>query len=902
MNYVPPPGGNLAGRTPSPAVAAIDAEADAGPADAATSYCRHCGLPVAAGTRFCCSGCAGAHALVHDLGLDAYYRRRTIDPSQPALKPDDGADAPLDLTPFVNTDNARADDGTATVELVVEGLHCAACVWLIELVLARQPGVVRARVNMTTRRLALCWRQADADPAVLVEPVRRLGYRFVPFDARMLAGAEAERERALLRAMAVAGFAFGNVMLLSIAVWAGHGDGMGPATRTLMHWLSALIALPAIAYAGRPFFRPAFAALRHGRTNMDVPISLGVVLASAMSLHETIRGGEHAYFESAVGLLFFLLIGRYLDRRARGRARSSAEHLMMLSARAVTVVAADGTTRIAAPAAVRAGDMVLVAAGERIPVDGHVAAGESSLDTSLIDGEAMPKPAGPGTAVFAGTVNLAAPLRITVGAVGPATLLAEITRLVEAAEQQRSRYVVLADRIARFYTPFVHATALFTFLGWWLAVGIAWQAALLNAIAVLIITCPCALALAVPVVQVLAVGRLLRRGILVKSGTALERVAAADTVVFDKTGTLTEGRPQLLDAVDIPPAALARAAGLAAHSRHPLARALVRACERAGVPVVAAIGVREVAGEGMEAGENGAGAAARLGRRRFVGMEGIDPLAGPDGAENAPELWFAEPGDAARPLPLRRPPAHGCRRRRRRASSRRPSGDASLRRPDRGRCPARRDARHRRLAGGADAGRQGRGDQGPGSRRTAGADGRRRAQRCPGPGGGARFDVAGDGRRRQPDRGRRRLSGRPARSRRRDATCRRRRRPPRPPEPDPRLPLQRGDGAARRPRPGDAARGRDRHVVVVAPGHPERASPQPGAGVAMDIILYLIPAALFLGLIGLAAFLWALKSGQFDDLDGAAHRILFEDDEPPLARGPRADPPQAPEPPTPPQR
>ena len=522
--------------------------------------------------------------------------------------------------------------------MVVEGLHCAACVWLIESVLARQPGVVRARVNMTTRRLTLSWRPAETDPAALLDPVRRLGYRLVPFDARILAGAEAGRERELLRAMAVAGFAFGNVMLLSIAVWAGHGEGMGPATRTLLHWLSALIALPAIAYAGRPFFRPALAALRHGRTNMDVPISLGVVLASAMSLHETIRGAEHAYFESAVGLLFFLLIGRYLDRRARGRARSSAEHLTILSARAVTVVAADGTTRVVAPAAVRPGEVVLVAAGERIPVDGHVMTGESSLDTSLIDGEASPKRASPGSAVFAGTLNLTAPLRVTVGVVGAATLLAEITRLVEAAEQQRSRYVVLADRIARAYTPFVHATALATFLGWWLAGGVPWQTALLNAIAVLIITCPCALALAVPVVQVLAVGRLLRRGILVKSGTALERIAAVDTIVFDKTGTLTEGRPQLLDEETVPARALARAAGIAAHSRHPLARALLRACERAGLPVVAATGVRELAGEGMQT--EGNDATTRLGRRSFVGIAETGSGAGQDGAA---ELWLAEP-------------------------------------------------------------------------------------------------------------------------------------------------------------------------------------------------------------------------------------------------------------------
>ncbi len=636
----------------------------AGASGVGPGACLHCGLPVTAGVRFCCSGCAGAYALIHDLGLDAYYRRRTIDPAQPALRPIDGAGDAFDLAAFVgaadtgeDAEVAGAGAGTASIELVVEGLHCAACVWLIESVLARQSGVVRARVNMTSRRLLLSWRPGEADPAALLEPVHRLGYRCVPFDARLLADAEAEHERFLLRAMAVAGFAFGNVMLLSIAVWAGHGEGMGPATRTLLHWLSALIALPAIVYAGRAFFGPALAALRHGRTNMDVPISLGVILASAMSLHETIRGAEHAYFESAVGLLFFLLIGRYLDRRARGRARSSAGHLMMLKARAVTVVTADGSAQIVAPGAVLPGWEVLVAAGERIPVDGRIIAGESRLDTSLIDGESLPKPAGPGTLVFAGTLNLAAPLRVGVDAVGERTLLAEISRLVETAEQRRSRYVIIADRIARAYTPFVHATALLTFLGWWQGMGVPWgvpwQTALLHAVAVLIITCPCALALAVPVVQVLAVGRLLRRGILVKSGTALERIAAVDTVVFDKTGTLTEGRPQLLDAARVPRDVLARAAGLAAHSRHPLARALVRACEEAGLAVVAATAVRESPGEGMQAGEGAA--ASRLGRRPFACPDGASAACGDDedGAERAqaPELWFTEPGAA--PVRLR---------------------------------------------------------------------------------------------------------------------------------------------------------------------------------------------------------------------------------------------------------
>jgi Cu2+-exporting ATPase len=280
----------------------------------------------------------------------------------------------------------------------------------------------------------------------------------------------------------------------------------------------------------------------------------------------------------------------------------------------------------------------LIAAGERIPVDGEVIDGVSDLDTGLIDGESAPKPAAPATRVFAGTLNLSAPLTLTVTAVGDDTLLAEIARLIEAAERERSRYVALADRVARLYAPVVHGLALITFVAWWLVLGVAWQSALLNAIAVLIITCPCALALAVPVVQVIASGRLLRRGVLVKSGTAFERLAAVDTVVFDKTGTLTEGRPELVDGDRADSDAFAAAAALAASSKHPLARALVRAASTRGLTLPPYRGVREVPGRGLEAGTSEG--AVRLGSRAFCGVR-------EDGDLSGPELWLVRPGAAA---------------------------------------------------------------------------------------------------------------------------------------------------------------------------------------------------------------------------------------------------------------
>ncbi len=603
-------------------------------AAAEAARCRHCSLPIPAGLTanagFCCRGCAAAYATIHGLGLDDYYRRRTIDIAQRPLRPDEDAET----TDFAGSvrDEGR---GIGALSLMIEGLHCAACVWLIESVLGRQPGVVHARVNMTTRRLVLRW-QADRTTAdALVSTVQRLGYRLVPFDPARIGRDGEQREKELLRAMAIAGFAAGNVMLLSISVWAGHAGGMGPATRGLLHWISALIALPAVVYAGVPFYRSALAALRARRVNMDVPISLAVILASAMSLHETAVGARHAYFDSAVALLFFLLIGRYLDQRARGRARSAAEHLLALGGTAVTVVEPSGRRRILAPARVRPGMTVLAAAGDRIAVDGRVIAGRSDVDTGLIDGESVPKAVAPGARVFAGTLNVSAPLTLEATAVGEDTLLSEIARLVETAEQAKGRYVALADRVARLYAPVVHALAAATFIGWFGLGGAPWQTALMYAIAVLIITCPCALALAVPVVQVAASGRLLCQGVLIKSGTALERIAAIDTVVFDKTGTLTEGLLALADGDAVDAVALAEAAAMAAQSRHPLARALVRAAEARGLAVAPAQDVREVAGRGLE--RPTAAGRVRLGSRSFCGIGG-------DAEAPAPELWLHRPG------------------------------------------------------------------------------------------------------------------------------------------------------------------------------------------------------------------------------------------------------------------
>jgi Cu2+-exporting ATPase len=585
--------------------------------------CPHCGAPSAGEGEFCCNGCAAAHALIKGLGLEQYYQLRSN--AAPVAA---DTDADVDWSEFVTP----LPDGRWRLSLLVGEMHCAACLWLIEHALRAQPGVSSAHLSSATRRLTMDWSGTAAEAGRLVQIVTRLGYRCLPVDEATVQADGVSEERELLRAMAVAGFAAANIMLLSVSVWSGHGDGMGMHTRDLFHGISALIAIPAIAYAGRPFFRSAIRALRHGRTNMDVPISIGVTLAVVVSMAEVMRSGPHAYFDAAVTLLFFLLVGRYLDLRARGFARRTAQQLLAWTNRPVAVLTSGGL--IQRPASrVAAGERILVAAGERIGVDGLVQDGVSSVDASLLTGESLPQPVAPGAMVYAGATNLDAPLTVQVTAAGAGTLVGEMTRLLEAAEQGRSRFVRLAEHVARWYAPVVHVTALLSFAGWMLFGGVDWHTALLIAAAVLIITCPCALALAVPAVQVVASSRLMRSGILVKSATALERAAAIDTVIFDKTGTLTIGQPRLVTPDAAGEALLPLAAAMAARSRHPLCRALVAACPDA----VPASQVQEYPGQGLSM--TAADGDCRLGNADFVGTE-------VDRRDGCSELWFARPGQA----------------------------------------------------------------------------------------------------------------------------------------------------------------------------------------------------------------------------------------------------------------
>ncbi|MEA3390952.1 heavy metal translocating P-type ATPase [Sphingobium sp. CCH11-B1] len=482
--------------------------------------------------------------------------------------------------------------------LAVPGIHCAGCIAKIENGLPKVTGIQSARVNMGARRVAI-----RHDPA-LSPPELKAALASLGFEAEPLADpgvdVSAAENRTLLRALAVAGFAAMNIMLLSVSVWSG-AEG---ATRQMFHWLSALIALPTVAYAGLPFFRSAWAALRHGRTNMDVPISIGVLLTTGMSLYETATSGAHAWFDGAVMLLFFLLAGRCLDSMMRGRARAGVAALLKQTAPGALVMDGAGQSRWTKAEALRPGMRMLVAAGERLAADGRVLSGDTRLDISFLTGESTPVRVSAGDIVQAGALNVADPLTVEVTAAGADTVIADIARMMEEAAQGKSRYVRLADRAARWYAPCVHLLAALSFTGWMIA-GAGVHQALLIAVAVLLITCPCALGLAVPAAQIVTCSALMRQGVLVKDGSALERLAETTEAVFDKTGTLTLGRPlpRHLDRLDVQDRSILLA--LAQASRHPLSIALRQALEAQGVCPAALDAIREVPGEGLFADHHG---------------------------------------------------------------------------------------------------------------------------------------------------------------------------------------------------------------------------------------------------------------------------------------------------------
>lgn len=520
-------------------------------------------------------------------------------------------------------------DGINTLSILVSGVYCAACIYKIERSLKDEKSVSNVRLNFSTGKLFIEWTGDVSLANHFVRIVENLGYEVKPYNIAQLKENSDEEERLLLMCLGIAGFAAGNIMLVSVGLWTTSAETMGIATRDFMHWVSALIAIPTILFSGRPFFRSAFSVLRAGHTNMDVPISVGLVLTGAMSMFETINHGEHAYFDSAVMLIFFLLIGRYFDFRARKKAQNTASKLLQSLSGFATVIE-NGKARHIHIKDIREGRIIGISAGEKFPVDGKILDGSSDADISLVTGETVPSIIERNTFVYAGTINLSAPVTMVASKPAEDSLLADVARLMEKAGQSNARYMRIADRAARLYTPVVHSLALITFFIWWKIIGTDWQDSLMIAITVLIITCPCALGLAVPVVQVLATNKLMRSGVLVKSGDALERLASIDRILMDKTGTLTLGKPALIGFGT--KENLQLAASLAAHSGHPLSQALVKACQDG---LLSISDIEEYPGQGLQGTINNK--IVKLGSRKWCGKQDAENFA-------HLELWLSVEG------------------------------------------------------------------------------------------------------------------------------------------------------------------------------------------------------------------------------------------------------------------
>jgi Cu2+-exporting ATPase len=505
----------------------------------------------------CCAGCqAVAQAIVAN-GLADYYRHRDALPESPReALPQALADFGLFDHPDVQKNFVRRAEGPAgeheqEAALILEGITCAACVWLNESHVRRQPGVTAVDINYTTRRARVRWDERVTSLSAILEAIAAIGYRAHPYDiGRAEELAQKERKAALWR-LFVAGFGMMQVMMYAVPVYLADGD-MTPDIEQLMRWASLILTLPVILYSSAPFFVSAWRDLKLRRVGMDVPVALGVGAAFAASVWATLIAAGEVYFDSVTMFVFFLLTGRYLEMMARQKAARSVETL----ARAIPAFAtrlgawplgsADAAGERVAVAELRAGDAVQVKPGETVPADGVVLDGESAADESLLTGESLPVPKRAGDGLIGGSVNTASPLVMRVERVGEATRVAAIQRLMERAAAEKPRLVEMADRVAGRFIVALLVLAIATAFGWW---WVDPSRALWIFVAVLVVSCPCALSLATPAALTVATGALAARGVLVTRGHAIEALARADRFVFDKTGTLTVGRMELVETI-----------------------------------------------------------------------------------------------------------------------------------------------------------------------------------------------------------------------------------------------------------------------------------------------------------------------------------------------------------------
>lgn len=494
----------------------------------------------------------------------------------------------------------KLKDGLRQLDFIVPEMKCAACISKIEKKLNTLPQVVQARANLSLKKVSVRWAPELGPVLEIDRALQTLGFDHSVYDINFDHASESKRiGRELLLALAVAGFSAANIMLLSVSVW----SGTDAATTHLFHLISGLIAVPTIIFSGRPFFRSAIKSLLGGRLNMDVPISLAVILALLMSLYETMTGGNEAYFDASVTLLFFLLIGRYLDHLTREKARGAVERLSQLSSKGGILIHEDGSSSYIPLDQIKTGMTLRINAGDRLPVDAKIKTGRTDIDRSLVTGESDFISVGKGDMLEAGVLVLNSAVDVITKSTAENSFLAEMHRMIEVAENGRGDYVRIADRMAQIYAPAVHLLSLIAFIGWMIVTGGDFRTSLFIAIAVLIVTCPCALGLAVPVAHVIGANRLMKNGILMRNGSALERLSEVDTIVFDKTGTLTMGEPKVSKMSAFNEIELPILKALANGSNHPHAKAVYK--HLSDVKPAKIEGFKEVPGFGVKAIFNG---------------------------------------------------------------------------------------------------------------------------------------------------------------------------------------------------------------------------------------------------------------------------------------------------------
>ena len=562
--------------------------------------CDHCSLPVPAGLveensdlQFCCNGCRVAYEVIHEHGLDGYYDIKSrIEAPEKAAQTSGRGFAEFDDPAFHRLYCRAFPSGLATVELYLEGVHCAACVWLVEKLTVVVDGVAEVRLDMGRSLATITWNPETTPLSQVARFLDSIGYAPHPFrgvEARDMARRE---ERGLLIRIAVAGAIAGNVMLIAFALYGGSFHGITDEFRILFRWVSLALAIPSVAWCASVFFRGAWGALKTRTLHMDLPIAIGILAGFIQGAVNTVRGSGEIYFDSVTALIFFLLVGRFLQRRQQRRAASSTELLFSIAPATARLVDAEGVREVPLEA-LSPGNTVEVRAGDSIPADGSVADGSSTLDRSLLTGESLPEPVAMGDPVHAGTVNLGGRLLVEVRVTGEDTRVGRLMRLVEEGAMRRAPVVLLADRISGWFVAIVLTLAAIT-LGVWL--NLDPEHAVGHAVALLIVSCPCALGLATPLAVSAAIGRAARKKILIKGGDALENLARPGRMLLDKTGTLTEGRLGVIrwwGDESVKP----RVAAIERHSAHPVARALSEGPTE--IEVLEASQVQEITGAGI---------------------------------------------------------------------------------------------------------------------------------------------------------------------------------------------------------------------------------------------------------------------------------------------------------------